>query len=75
MPHTHPPRHVTLRGYRAAWLLSEQEAADRVGVSVPVLLAWESGAARPDAAQLISLARAYRLAVEDLLPALGPDPR
>ncbi len=69
--HGHPPKNVTLRGFRLAWGLNVQDAADRLGVDRQTLASWESGASRPTAEQLVRLARAYRLAVEDLLPAIG----
>lgn len=63
MTHRHTPR--PLRGYREANQLTQQEVADRLGVTRQTVAAWESGEHRPTVEALVSLARIYHVHVLD----------
>ena len=56
-----------LRRYRKDKGLTQQELADRVGVSNKTVSRWESGGGYPDVSMLVPLARALGVAVDDLL--------
>lgn len=61
-----------LRRYRKEKGLTQQELADRVGVSNKTVSRWESGGGYPDVSMLVPLARTLGVAVDDLLDAGRP---
>ena len=56
-----------LRGYRKGKHLTQQELAERIGVSDKTVSRWESGGGYPDVPVLVPLARALGVTVDDLL--------
>ncbi|MFH8890655.1 helix-turn-helix domain-containing protein [Streptomyces sp. NPDC017949] len=70
-----PVRHVDghlLRKVRRAADLTQGEVADRVGVSVPAVVGWESGKSLPDGEKLPALAQALGADLDELFPRLLP---
>ncbi|MGI5965667.1 MAG: helix-turn-helix domain-containing protein [Anaerotruncus rubiinfantis] len=47
--------------------ISQQELADKIGVSRSTVAMWESGASAPRAGMLLSLAEALRCSADELL--------
>ncbi|MET9610749.1 helix-turn-helix transcriptional regulator [Streptomyces sp. NPDC006512] len=72
-----PVRHVDghlLRKVRRAADLTQGEIADRLGVSVPAVVGWESGKSVPDGEKLPALAQALGADLDELFPRhLPPD--
>ena len=56
-----------LKQYRRAKGLTQQELADRLGVSNKTVSRWESEGGFPDVSLLVPLARALGVTVDDLL--------
>ena len=70
-----------LCGYRKAHRLSQEDLAERIGVSRQAVSKWERAEASPDTDNLILLARLYGVTLDDLLytdcapePQLESDP-
>lgn len=61
-----------LKGYRKGKNLTQQELAERVGVSDKTVSRWESGGGYPDVPVLVPLARALGVTVDDLLDGERP---
>ncbi|MEU9032654.1 helix-turn-helix transcriptional regulator [Streptomyces sp. NPDC048383] len=72
-----PVRHVDghlLRKVRRAADLTQGEVADRLGVTVPAVVGWESGKSLPDGEKLPALAQALGADLDELFPrSLPPD--
>ncbi|MER6218759.1 helix-turn-helix transcriptional regulator [Streptomyces sp. NPDC001674] len=72
-----PVRHVDghlLRNVRRAADLTQGEVAERLGVSVPAVVGWESGKSVPDGEKLPALADALGMDLDELFPrSLPPD--
>ena len=47
--------------------LTQQEAADKIGVHQTAIAAWETGRARPRAAKLMKVCEIYGCTLEELL--------
>lgn len=60
--------------YRKAAKLSQEELADRVGVSRQAVSKWELGESTPDVDKLLSLARAFGVTTDELLSEAEPAP-
>lgn len=58
--------------YRKAAKLSQEELADRVGVSRQAVSKWELGESTPDVDKLLSLARAFGVTTDELLSEAEP---
>lgn len=58
--------------YRKAAKLSQEELADRVGVSRQAVSKWELGDATPEVDKLLALARAFGVTTDELLSGEGP---
>lgn len=52
--------------------MSQENLAERIGVSRQAIQKWESGASNPDAENLLALSRVLQVSVDALL---GNDPR
>jgi DNA-binding XRE family transcriptional regulator len=61
---------ITLRSCREAAMKTQAEAAAACGVTRQTIAAWEAGTRKPSAVQLARLARCYRFALADMLPAV-----
>lgn len=60
--------------YRKAAKLSQEELADRVGVSRQAVSKWELGESTPDVDKLLSLARAFGVTTDELLDGSETEP-
>lgn len=58
---------ANLRAHRAVARLSQQEVADRIGVSRATVRAWENGKNLVSVDSLIALADLYGVRVDDLI--------
>lgn len=58
--------------YRKAAKLSQEELAERVGVSRQAVSKWERGDATPEVEKLLLLARAFGVTTDELLSSDGP---
>ncbi|MEW2416552.1 helix-turn-helix transcriptional regulator [Streptomyces sp. NPDC046866] len=70
-----PVRHVDghlLRKVRRAADLTQADIAERLGVSVPAVVGWESGKSVPDGEKLPALAQALGMDLDELFPRLLP---
>jgi DNA-binding transcriptional regulator YiaG len=61
---------ITLRSCREAAMKTQAEAAAACGVTRQAVAAWEAGTRKPSAVELVMLARLYRFALVDMLPAV-----
>ncbi len=61
-----------LKNYRRAKAMTQQDLADRLGVSNKTVSRWESGGGYPDVPLLVPLARALGVTVDDLLDGEKP---
>lgn len=57
---------VSIKALRVNAELSQQEAADKIGVAPRTLQNWESGTTYPTAAQLVSICSVYRCTMADI---------
>lgn len=60
--------------YRKAAKLSQEELAERVGVSRQAVSKWELGDATPEVEKLLALARAFGVTTDELLSEADPAP-
>ncbi|MFD9304472.1 helix-turn-helix domain-containing protein [Streptomyces sp. NPDC060048] len=70
-----PVRHVDgplLRRVRRAADLTQRDVAERLGVTVPAVVGWESGKSQPDGEKLPALARAVAMDLDELFPRTSP---
>ncbi|MFG2985713.1 helix-turn-helix domain-containing protein [Streptomyces sp. NPDC048258] len=70
-----PVRHFDgqlLRKVRRAADLTQGDIAERLGVSVPAVVGWESGKSAPDGEKLPALARALGMRLDELFPRVLP---
>lgn len=58
-----------IQNYRIGKLLTQEELAERLGVSRSTVAAWETGRAYPQASILMELAKVLGVTVEKLLGA------
>lgn len=63
-------RTTTLRGFRRVAMLTLDQVAATVGVTRQTVASWEDGRTLPTGAQVVALARAYRVHAMDILETL-----
>ena len=61
-----------IQEYRKKAELSQEEFADKIGVSRQAVSKWESGASDPSTSNLLALAKLYGVSAEDLLRSVHP---
>jgi len=54
----------TIRALRLAWLLTQRELAERIGVNTMSVYHWESGRNEPSARQLRALAAIFGISMD-----------
>ena len=59
--------------YRKTRRLSQEELAERVGVSRQAVSTWENGDATPEVEKLLALARAFGVTTDELLSPEEPE--
>ena len=57
---------VSIKALRVNAELSQQEAADRIGVAPRTLQNWENGVTYPTAVQLVSICSVYNCTMADI---------
>ena len=57
---------VSIKALRVNAELSQQEAADKIGVAPRTLQNWENGATYPTAVQLVSICSVYNCTMADI---------
>lgn len=68
------PFHITLKTLRQGRGLSQEQLAEALGTSRQTISKWESGAALPDAINLLSLSDFFAVSTDTLLRGVTPDP-
>lgn len=53
--------------------ISQEELADRIGVSRQAVSKWENGTSDPSTSNLLAIARLYGVSAEELLRSAGDD--
>lgn len=67
------PFHITLKTLRQGRGLSQEQLAEALGTSRQTVSKWESGAALPDAINLLSLSDFFGVSTDTLLRGVTPD--
>lgn len=67
------PFHITLKTLRQGRGLSQEQLAEALGTSRQTISKWESGAALPDAINLLSLSDFFGVPTDTLLRGVSPD--
>ena len=67
------PFHITLKTLRQGRGLSQEQLAEALGTSRQTISKWESGAALPDAINLLSLSDFFAVSTDTLLRGVTPD--
>ena len=57
---------MTLRQWRKSAELTQEEAANELGVSHDTISRWEAGITQPTASQIIDICRVYKCKFEDI---------
>ena len=68
------PFHITLKTLRQGRGLSQEQLAEALGTSRQTISKWESGAALPDAINLLSLSDFFAVSTDTLLRGVTPEP-
>lgn len=61
----------TLKGHRLRCKMTQEFAAERLGVSRQAVSKWENGSSDPSTSNLLALARLYGVSAEELLQSVG----